>query len=202
MNFLLFLFTVFLLSVSSLAFSQAVGYGGSGGVGFGGDGGYATSNSTGGAGGNSSSISQGGNGFGGAGGLGGSGGDGGMGGHGGNGNGGLGGAGGIGTGTGGNASNAGNAQSFHIDQVRQSPAVFMGAPMPTAVCQATMGGFLSFIGGAGFAASRTLQECEKREASRTAYGIGQAQMALEIMCMTEYGSRTSACRGISNAWDD
>lgn len=204
MNLLLLLITVFLVSVSSLAFSQAVGYGGSA---FGGAGG---------AGGNSSSVSQGGNGFGGSG-YGGAGGDsssvshggigmGGAGGLGGSGGLGMGGAGGIGgqggDGTGGAANNIGNAQSIHFDQVRQSPSVFMGAPMPTSPCQASMGGFLSFIGGVGLAGSRTLEECEKREASRAAFGIGQAQMALEIMCMTEYGSKTSVCRTKNDTWDD
>lgn len=168
MNIFLLLLTIFLFSLSSLASSQGVGYGGSGGVGFGGDGGYATS--TGGAGGNSSSIGQGGNGFGG-----------------------MGGAGGIGTGTGGNASNAGNAQSLHIDQVRQSPSVFMGSPAPTAPCQASVGGFLSFIGGIGLAGSRTLEECEIRESARISHAIGQPKMAKQILCMGKYASLTSEC---------
>jgi hypothetical protein len=179
----------------SCSYAQAQAYGGSGGVGFGGDGGYA--------------VSNGGNAYGGQGGLGGNGyggdsssishgGAGGLGGNGYGGLGGMGGAGGIGqggNGTGGNASNTGNSQSFHYDQVRQSPSVFMGAPMPTGPCQASLGGFLSFIGGVGLAGSRTLEECEKREASRIAYSIGQQQMALEIMCMTEYGAKTSVCKG-------
>lgn len=101
------------------------------------------------------------------------------------------GAGGVGTGTGGSSI---NSQSLHLDQVRQSPAVFMGAPMPTAPCQASIGGFLSFIGGIGLAGSRTLEECEKRESSRIAHSIGETRMAFEIMCMTEYGSKTSSCK--------
>lgn len=189
MNFLLFLLTVFLLSISSIASSDnssaqssAIGqggnaYGGTGGVGFGGDGG---------AGGSSSSISHGGNGFGGQGGAGGLGGTA---------YGGIGGAGGIGTGTGGNASNAGNSQSLHFDQVRQSPAVFMGAPMPTAVCQATAGGFLSFIGGAGFAASFTLAQCEIREEARSLAALGRPDLGLKIMCASaKYTSQLDECK--------
>lgn len=199
MNIFLLLFAVFLVSVSSLAFSQAVGYGGSGGVGFGGDGGYATSQ--GGAGGDASSVSQGGNGFGGSG-YGGAGGDSSSISHGGVG------MGGIGTGTGGNASNAGNAQSIHFDQIRQSPAVFMGAPMPTAVCQATAGGFLSFIGGAGFATSFTLAQCEIREEARSLAALGRPDLGLKIMCASaKYTSQLDECKphkaGEKNdTWDD
>ncbi len=110
------------------------------------------------------------------------------------GQGGLGGEGGVGLGTGGTAMNTGNEQSLHIDTPRQSPAVFMNVPAPTAVCQATLGGFLSFIGGIGLAGSRTLEECEMRESSRLAYSIGQGVIALEILCMTKYGSQTSVCK--------
>jgi hypothetical protein len=105
----------------------------------------------------------------------------------------MGGAGGNGTGTGGNASNAGNSQAMHFDQVRQSPAVFMGAPMATAPCQASMGGFLSFIGGIGLAGSRTLEECELRELSRIAYSIGQPAMALHVLCKAKYASDFEGC---------
>ena len=97
-------------------------------------------------------------------------------------------------GTGGDAAGASNNVQF--DQVRQwpSPSVLMSAPMPTAPCQASIGGFLSFIGGAGFAYSRTLQECEKRETARMAWSIGQSDMAKELICMTEYGSQTTQCQ--------
>jgi hypothetical protein len=108
----------------------------------------------------------------------------------------MGGAGGIGqggNGTGGNASNTGNSQSFHYDQVRQSPAVFMGTPAPTAPCQASLGGFLSFIGGVGLAGSRTLKECELRETARIAHGIGQPGMAKRLLCMGEYASQLPDC---------
>ena len=107
--------------------------------------------------------------------------------------GGIGGSGGIGTGTGGAANNAGNSQSLHFDQVRQSPAVFMGSPAPTAPCQASMGGFLSFIGGIGLAGSRTLEECEIRESARIAHAVGQPHMAREILCMGKYASLTRSC---------
>jgi hypothetical protein len=135
---------------------------------------------------------------GGAGGLGGAGGTGiGNGGTGGNGFGGEahGGAGGIGQG--GAASNAGNNQSssMHFEQIRQSPAVFMSAPMPTAVCQATAGGFLSFIAGAGFAASFTLSACEVREEARSLVGMGRPDLALKVMCRNaQYTSQLDECK--------
>jgi hypothetical protein len=160
--------------ILSCSYAKAQAYGGSGGVGFGGDGGYA--------------VSNGGNAYGGQGGAGGLGG---------NGYGGMGGAGGIGqggNGMGGNASNSGNSQSFHYDQVRQSPAVFMGAPAPTAPCQASLGGFLSFIGGVGLAGSRTLKECELRETARIAHAIGQPGMAKRLLCMGEYASQLEDCQ--------
>lgn len=149
------------------------------------------SSASGGMGGMGGSASGVGNGFGGAGGLGGTG----------NGYGGAGGVGegghaegGIGHGgdaTGGEANNAGN--TLQTNQVRQSPAVFMGAPAPTAPCQASLGGFLSFIGGIGLAGSRTLEECEIRESGRIAHAIGQPDMAKEIVCMGKYAAKTRAC---------
>jgi hypothetical protein len=179
------------LAIADNNSSQSSAFGGNAAGGMGGMGGNA-------AGGSATGI-----GHGGAGGFGGTGiGNGGTGGtgiggeaHGGAGGIGQGGIGLGGNGTGGEATNAGNSQSasMNINQERQSPAVFMSAPLPTAPCQATMGGFLSFIGGIGLAGSRTLQECEKRESSRIAYIIGQPKMALELMCMTEYGAKTSAC---------
>jgi hypothetical protein len=171
--------------------SQSSAFGGNAAGGMGGMGGNA-------AGGSATGIGQGG-----AGGLGGTGiGNGGMGGsgfggeaHGGAGGVGQGGIGLGGNGTGGDATNAGNSQSasMHFDQVRQSPAVFMNAPMPTANCQATMGGFLSFIGGAGFAVSRTLRECELRELSRSAYAIGQVEMAKFVLCKAEEAKDFKGC---------
>jgi hypothetical protein len=145
---------------------------------------------------------------GGAGGAGGTGiGNGGMGGvgFGGNAQGGTGlgglGQGGIGQGgigQGGAATSEGSNQSsnVHFDQIRQSPSVFMGAPMPTAPCQASMGGFLSFIGGIGMAGSRTLEECEIRESSRIAHAVGEQKMAKEILCMGKYASQTSQCKAM------
>ncbi len=106
---------------------------------------------------------------------------------------GLGGAGGVGLG--GAASNDGNSQSTTYEQVRQSPGVFMNAPAPTAPCQASRGGFLSFIAGAGIAYTETLEECEIRETSRIAHGVGQAQIAKEVLCMGKYARLTAACRG-------
>jgi hypothetical protein len=160
---------------------------------------HAQATANGGTGGNATGIGHGGlggtaSGFGGAGGIGGAGGLGGLGGigQGGEGHGGLGGAGGVGQG--GTATNDGNSQGVSIDQPRQSPSVFMGAPAPTAPCQASMGGFLSFIGGIGLAGSRTLEECEVRESSRIAHAIGQPDMAKEIICMGKYASKTRACR--------
>lgn len=158
-------------------------------------------------GGSSSSVSNGGTGYGYGGsgvGYGGTGGSsssishGGEGGSGGNGFGGMGGVGGIGQGgsaVGGNATNTGNVQSLNFDQVRQSPAVFMSAPMPTAVCQATAGGFLSFIGGLGVAASFTLDQCEIREEARALAGLGRPDLGLKIMCASaKYTSQLEECK--------
>ncbi len=166
--------------------------------------GSASSIGYGGSGGSASSIGNGYGGMGGAGGLGGIGygGDstatGGTGiGHGGEGGNGFGGTGGIGQG--GAANNAGNSLSTSIqyDQVRQSPAVFMSAPMPTAVCQATAGGFLSFIAGAGFAASFTLDQCEIREEARSLVGIGRPDLALRVMCgNAKFTSKLAECQGM------
>lgn len=205
------------LSVSLLAFApfaagdntsaQSSAFGGNGGNaagGMGGMGGNAAGGSATGIGnGGAGGLGGTGIGNGGAGGLGGTGiGNGGAGGngfggeaHGGAGGVGQGGIGLGGNGTGGDATNAGNSQSasMHIDQVRQSPAVFMNAPMPTANCQATMGGFLSFIGGAGFAVSRTLRECELRELSRSAYAIGQVEMAKFVLCKAEEAKDFKGC---------
>jgi hypothetical protein len=69
----------------------------------------------------------------------------------------------------------------------------MSAPMATAPCQASMGGFLSFIGGIGLAGSRTLEECEIRESARIAHAVGQPNMAREILCMGKYASQTREC---------
>lgn len=104
-----------------------------------------------------------------------------------------------GLGQGGAATNEGNHQSasMNFDQVRQSPSVFMNAPMPTAVCQATAGGFLSFIGGAGFGMSYTLNQCEVREEARTLVGLGRPDLALKIMCMNaKYTSQLPQCGGM------
>lgn len=108
--------------------------------------------------------------------------------------GGLGGEGGTGLGTGGTAMNTGNSQSTTYDQVRQSPSVFINTPMPTGPCQASRGGFLSFIGGAGIAYSETLSECEVRETARIAHGIGQAEMAKAIICQAKYAKDTPQCK--------
>ena len=113
------------------------------------------------------------------------------------GSGGAGGIGGVGIGgSGGTASNSGNAQSVNFDQVRQAPAVFMNAPMPTSPCQATAGGFLSMFifGGAGVSGSYTLEQCEIREEARSLVGMGRSDLALKVMCMAKYSSRLQECK--------
>ena len=138
--------------------------------------------------------------FGGEGGLGGSGGTGiGNGGMGGTGIGGEahGGAGGVGQGGAATSEGSNQTSIVQFDQVRQSPSVFMGAPMPTAVCQATAGGFLSFIGGVGLAASFTLSQCEIREEARSLVGMGRPDLALQVMCMNaKYTSQLKECKAI------
>lgn len=108
--------------------------------------------------------------------------------------GGAGGAGGAANAVGGSASNSGNAQAVHFDQIRQSPSVFMNSPAPTAPCQATVGGFLSFIAGAGISGSYTLDNCEIREEARIAFGVGQPEIAKKILCMGKYASKTDECK--------
>lgn len=114
----------------------------------------------------------------------------GQGGVGGTGLGGEGGAGGIG-GAGGVSS---ASQSYNVEAIRQSPSVFMNAPAPTAPCQATAGGFVSFIAGGGFAASYTLEQCEIRETARIAHGIGEQAMARKILCKAEFAKDLEECR--------
>jgi hypothetical protein len=90
----------------------------------------------------------------------------------------------------------GNQQAVNLNSTtsHQAPGFAMSSMFPTAPCQAVLGVGFSFIGGGGAASgSRTLDECEKREAARIAHGIGQQQMAVEIMCMGEYASKTSQC---------
>ena len=164
---------------NSVGSASAVGMGGAGGLG-----------------GNASSIGQGG--AGGLGGIGYGGDASALGGNanagGGDGGSGYGGAGGIGQG--GAANNAGNHQSssMQFEQIRQSPSVFMNTPMPTSPCQETMGGFLSFIGGAGFALSKRERECELRELSRAAYAIGQPRMAFHVLCKAEHAQDFEGCK--------
>lgn len=179
--FLLASMSLFSPALADNSQSSSNSQGGNGaGYGYGGAGGNSSSIGNGGDGGNGGTgyggTGQGGNGYGGLGGTG------------------LGGAGGVGMGGSGSASNQGIAQSIHFDQVRQSPAVFMNAPAPTAPCQASIGGFLSFIGGVGLAGSRTLKECELRETARIAHGIGRPDMAKRLLCMGEYASQLQECR--------
>jgi len=102
------------------------------------------------------------------------------------------------TATGGTNQNSGNqSTSFSSTSTtsHQAPNVSMSSMFPTAPCQAVLSAGFSFIGAGGSAAgSRTLDECEKREAARIAAGIGQGAMALEIMCTGEYAAKTSRCK--------
>lgn len=129
--------------------------------------------------------------------IGGEGGAGGLGGYG--GLGGIGGAGGMGGNGAGGTGGQGTGGQIDIDTPRQSPAVFLNVPAPTAACQATIGGFLSFIGGIGLAGSRTLEECEMRETARLSYAIEQKEIALEILCMTTHASKTRHCKKLAEA---
>ena len=107
-----------------------------------------------------------------------------------------------GSGTGGNggdANNAGNDQNVIFKNPQQSPTMIVYAPPPTAPCQASIGGFLSFIGGIGIAGSRTLEECEIRESSRIAHGVGQPEIAKEILCMGKYAAQTEMCKKLKGS---
>lgn len=94
------------------------------------------------------------------------------------------------------ASNSGNNQSMNFETHRSAPSMFMTSPNPTANCQAVLsGGFSAFIFGGIFGAgSYTLEQCEIREEARIAYGIGQQDMAKEILCMSKYAKQTEACK--------
>lgn len=131
-------------------------------------------------------------GSGGAGGLGGSGGAGGLGGT------GLGGLGGLGGAATSVASVAqGNSQNVTLNPGTHSPAIMAPAMWPTAPCQGTTSIGLSFIGGAAFGTSRTLDQCEIREAARVAHGLGEVAMSREIICMSQYAAKTSQCVALS-----
>jgi len=99
--------------------------------------------------------------------------------------------------TGGNSSSTSspnNSQAITYETVRQSPSVFLTAPHPTAVCQGSLGFFATFIGGLGFSTSHTLEECEKRETARVAFGIDQPAIAKQVLCMTKFASQTTECK--------
>jgi hypothetical protein len=96
----------------------------------------------------------------------------------------------------GQTSSNSNSQSFSnsVHAPNQAPALLMGSLFPTAPCQAVIGGGFSMIfGGGALAGSRTLDQCEIREAARIAHGVGQVDMAKEIICMGEYAAKTSQC---------
>lgn len=95
------------------------------------------------------------------------------------------------------AINYGNNQTINFEGAhRNSPSVLMGSLFPTAPCQATINGFLSafIFGGVGAGTSYTLEQCEMREEARIAYGIGQHEMAKEILCMAKYAKETEVCK--------
>jgi hypothetical protein len=99
------------------------------------------------------------------------------------------------------ATNMGNNQNVNFQygggtHERNAPAVFMGSLFPTAPCQGTANGFLSafVFGGVGGGMSFTLEQCEIREEARVAYGIGQPEIAKEILCMAKYASQTKFCK--------
>jgi len=100
--------------------------------------------------------------------------------------------------TGGNGGNAvGGNVSF--SNPHQAPSVFMSAAMPTAPCQAPMGGFLSLFifGGAGVNGSMTLDECLIAETARMWMNVGDRDTAAEVLCKSKHSESTIRCLKMS-----
>ena len=85
---------------------------------------------------------------------------------------------------------------MNYNMPHQSPAVFMGAAMPTAMCQKPIGGFLSLFifGGAGANASITFEECMKLETGRAFVSAGRPDLAVKMICMTQHASKLEECQ--------
>jgi hypothetical protein len=94
----------------------------------------------------------------------------------------------------GNAVSSGGNVSMHTP--RQAPSVFMSAPMPTAPCQATAGGFLSLFifGGAGLNGSYTLDECLIKEEARHWVSVGDLTIAKKVLCMAKFSKTLPECK--------
>jgi hypothetical protein len=94
----------------------------------------------------------------------------------------------------------GMGSNFVSTTKHQAPSFGFGAMFPTAPCQATLGaGFSFLLGGGAAAGSRTLEQCELRETIRTTihmnqYGIDTGDAAIELLCMTEHGAKTTLCK--------
>jgi len=94
----------------------------------------------------------------------------------------------------GNAS-GGSGGNVSFSNPHQAPSVFMSAAMPTAPCQAPMGGFLSLFifGGAGVNGSMTLDECLIAETARMWMTVGDRDTASEVLCKAKHSADTIRC---------
>lgn len=126
--------------------------------------------------------------------------------------GGAGGAGGMATGgavgdTTANASNQGNATSDASNQgnsqttqyqgdsyPRQTPMAVAGFVQPTSTCTAARnGGASSPVAGISFGVSTKDEECDLRETARMFHEMGQAKLAVELLCKSKAAQRLKEC---------
>lgn len=101
------------------------------------------------------------------------------------------------------ANNTGNAQSVNFSTPRahhNTPSAALFVPMPTAVCQQTIGA-AGMMPGVGFSVSGsyTNENCEQLELAKALASIGQLGASLEIMCASKHGNKAALCRDVNNS---
>lgn len=98
----------------------------------------------------------------------------------------------------GNGGMANANQNTSFNSPHQAPNVFMGAAMPTAVCQKTYSGFLSMFvfGGIGGAGSVTYDDCMRLEIGRSFRESGRPDLAVKMACRTEYAKELEECKAL------
>lgn len=101
------------------------------------------------------------------------------------------------------ANNTGNAQSVNFSTPRahhNTPSAALFVPMPTAVCQQTIGA-AGMMPGVGFSVSGsyTNENCEQLELAKALASIGQLGASLEIMCASKHGNKAALCRDVNSA---
>lgn len=101
------------------------------------------------------------------------------------------------------ANNTGNDQSVNFNTPRahhNTPSAALFVPMPTAVCQQTIGA-AGMMPGVGFSVSGsyTNENCEQLELAKALASIGQLGASLEIMCASKHGNKAALCRDVNNS---